>query len=82
MLPASAVFDQAHNEAIALFCVDYHGRNFTLAELNECFDTALTAHKIVFKFVNIRESRADRNGSFQADLRNTFYDLVEISSGF
>ena len=74
MLPPSEIFDQAHNEAIILGCLNDNGGNHFLAQSHECLQPALTADEVITGTV---ATQADRDWLFQPKMRDAGHQFVE-----
>src|ERR1700676_2925105 len=80
MLAPRAILHQAHDEAVALFGLNYDCGHFFLGELNEGFNPTMPANYVVACRTVLCLSGAHRNRSFQAHARNALHDLLEVSS--
>ena len=76
MLPACAVLDQAHHEAVDLVGVDDDGGDRFLLQLDESLQPPLAADEIVFRRFRFVAS-GDGDRTFQADLDDVLHHLFK-----
>jgi hypothetical protein len=79
VLPSRAVLNKTHNQTVAFLGLNHNCWNFCLAELNECFDTALAANEVVVRRISVRLSWTNGDGTLEANLGNALYDLLKIA---
>ena len=71
VLPSRAILNKTHNQTVAFLGLNHNCWNFCLAELNECFDTALAANEVVVRRISFRLSRANGDRTLEAIRRTT-----------
>src|SRR5258707_10258643 len=74
-----AILNKIYNQTVRFLCLNDNCWNFCLAELNECFDTALAANEVVVRRISFRLSRTNGDGTLEANLGNALYDLLKIA---
>src|SRR5260370_22547907 len=79
VLAPCAVLNKTHNYTLAFLGLNHNCWNFCLAELNECFDTALAANEVVVRRISVRLSWTNGDGTLEANLGNALYDLLKIA---
>ena len=79
MLASCAVFNEAHDQAVAFFGLDDDGRNFCLAELNERFNSTLTTNKVIAGRVRLALSWANGDRTLQPDVSDALNDFLKVS---
>ena len=82
MLSPGAVLNEAHDQAITFFGLNYNGRDFRLTELDERFDSTLAANKIIACRVRVAFSRADRNRTLESDIGRCSAQFPESCGDF
>src|SRR5258708_8499652 len=77
VLPSRAIFNKTHNQTVAFLGLNHNCWNFCLAELNECFDTALAANEVAVRRITFRPPRTTRARPLTPNLANPLYPPVK-----
>jgi hypothetical protein len=80
MLASCTVFNETHDQAIAFLGLDDNGRDFRLTELDERFNSTLTANEIIACRVRLTLSRANGDRTLEPDIGDALYYFLKIST--